>query len=572
MFRHLIVIILGVFCLLINPLAFAANNVVIEITGVNEEITANINTRLALDQASYGLTPSPHALQLFYKNAPASIRSALQPYGYFKPLIQSTQSHLNSNITRMHFFIQLGPPVLITEIDLEITGPGKNNAAIQDYVRHFPLHKGQILNTEQYEKAKTALFDVVNNQGYLKATLIKKELRIDLMKHSAVIILSMDTGPQYYFGPFSFNPNPFDPAFLKRFVRFNENEPFSSEQLLAFQQALNNSQYFQQVTVTPQLNQAVNNRIPTQIDLTAPKSQFYNVGLGYGTYTGPRITMGVDFRRVTNTGQHFNAQLKYSSVLKGLAATYFIPGNDPLTEQYTVGANVQAFHPKTGKSFSETLSASYTKTIQSWTHTFSLNVLNEHYNENNKPAKLSHLLYPSYHLSHITADDMINPHLGNAFHFTLQGSNENFFSTTSFIQSEIKDKFIFSPTSVSRIILRGDLGYTIVNDLNQLPLTLNYFAGGLNSVRGYEYGSLGPGRYLEIASVEYQHHIVGNWNGALFYDAGNAINHFNDPLMRGDGVGIIYQSMIGAIQIYVARAESKPNKPLSIELTIGPDF
>jgi translocation and assembly module TamA len=572
MSRYLVLITIAIFCILINPSAYAAQNIAIEISGVNADIITNINAHLAIDKALYGKTLNPQELEQFYKNAPATIRSALQPYGYFKPIIQSSRTRLNTNIIRMHFDIQPGPPVLISAINLEITGPGKDNPAIHAYLQHFPLQEGHILNTEQYEKAKTTLFDVTNNQGYLKAVLTKKELRINLNNNSAVIILIMNTGPQYYFGSFTFNPNPFAPAFLNRFIHFNENEPFSSEKLLKFQQALTNSRYFQQVTVTPQLDKTENNRVPTQIDLTAPKSQFYNMGLGYGTYTGPRITMGVDFRRVTNTGQHFNAQLKYSSVLKGLAAKYFIPGNNPLTEQYTLGANIQEFQPKTGKSFSETISASYVKTINPWTNTFSLNLLNERYHENNQPTQLSHLLYPSYHLSQITADNIINPHLGNAFDFTIQGSNENIFSTTSFIQTEVKDKFIFSPTEISRVILRGDLGYTIVNDLNQLPLTLNYFAGGLNSVRGYEYGSLGPGRYLEVASVEYQHRIYGNWNGAIFYDAGNAVNHFNNPLMRGDGIGIIYQSMIGAIQIYIARAESKPNKPLSIEFTIGPDF
>jgi translocation and assembly module TamA len=561
---------------LLSSYALAAKNVAIMLTGVSEEIAANINARLTMDLASYGNKLSPQELQSFYKNVPATIKSALQPYGYFKPIIQSTQTELNANITRMHFFIHLGPPVLITDIFLEITGSGKDNPVIQNYVDHFPLKKGQILNTEQYEKAKSTLFDVTNNQGYLKASLIKKELRINLNTNSAVIILSLDTGPQYYFGQFTFNPNPFDSAFLRRFVTFHENEPFSSEKLLKFQQALNSSKYFQQVTVTPQLDLAENNKVPTQIDLTAPKAQFYNMGLGYGTYTGPRMTMGVDFRRVTNTGQHLNAQLKYSSILKGLAAKYFIPGNNPLTEQYTVGANIQEFRPKTGKSFSETLSASYIKTISPWTNTYSLNLLNERYNENNKPTnkptERSHLLYPSYHLAHIIADDIINTHIGNAFNFNVQGSNEEIFSTTSFIQSEIKDKFIFSPTDVSRIILRGDLGYTVVNDLNQLPLTLKFFAGGLNSVRGYEYSSLGPGRYLKVASVEYQHRIYGNWNGAIFYDAGNAVDHFNHSLMLGDGIGIIYQSMIGAIQVYLARAESKGDKPFSIEFTIGPDF
>jgi translocation and assembly module TamA len=542
------------------------------IGGVNEDAKANILTRLEIDQASYFKNPNPENLTSFYKEAPIIIKSALEPYGYFRAHVQHIRVQNTPNKIIWYVYILPGQPVLITSIDLQITGPGRDDPIIQHFIRQFPLKKGQVFNTETYEKSKSALFDIVNNQGYLHAILEKKEVQIDLKHNTAGITWHMSTGDQYYFGAFRFGPSPFDPSFLHRFVTIPENTPFSSDKLLKLQQDLNNSKYFRQVTISPQLDQAENNKVPTQIDITAPKSQFYNMGVGYGTYTGPRITLGVDFRRVTNTGQHFNAQVKYSSVLKGLAAKYFIPGHQPLTEQYTIGMNIQEFKPKNGKSFSETLSGSYIKTIHHWTHTLSLNLLNEHYQVDKDPMKFSHFLYPSYNISHITADDIINPRFGNGFNLTVQGSNEKILSTTTFIQSEIKDKFIFSPTTASRVILRGDLGYTVVNDLNQLPLTLNYFAGGINSVRGYAFGSLGPGRYLEIASIEYQHQIIGQWNGAVFYDAGNAINHFNDPLMRGVGVGIVYQSMIGSIQIYLARAESKDGKPLSIDFTIGPDF
>jgi translocation and assembly module TamA len=570
-YQFFFIIVVG-FGFVMPSLSLAAEKIKIEISGVNDQEKSNILTRLETDQASYGQTISPNELQLFYKNAPNTIKNALEPYGYFQPQIRSQMLRITNNQTVLHFFIQPGPPVIITHVDLQITGPGQNNPIIQQFIQQFPLKAGQRFNTESYEKAKSSLFEIVNNQGYLKATLEKKEIRINLMSHIAAITLYMNTGPRYYFGSFTFKPSPFDPSFLKRFIHFRENEPFSSDKLLKFQQDLNNSKYFQQVTVTPQLDQTNDYQVPTQIEVTAPKAQFYNMGIGYGTFTGPRITLGVDFRRVTDTGQHFNAQLKYSSVLKGLATKYFIPGHDPLTEQFTIGMNIQEFIPKDGKSLSESLSGSYVKTIEHWTNTFSLNLLSEHYSINQKPTEFSYFLYPSYNLSNITADDILNPRFGNAFHFTLQGSSEDIFSTTSFIQSEIKDKFIFSPTKHSRFILRGDLGYTVVNDLHQLPLTLNYFAGGLNSVRGYEFSSLGPGRYLEVASIEFQHQIIGNWNGAVFYDAGNASNHFNDPLMRGTGIGVVYQSMIGAIQVYLARAESKEGKPLSVEFTIGPDF
>ena len=117
----------------------------------------------------------------------------------------------------------------------------------------------------------------------------------------------------------------------------------------------------------------------------------------------------------------------------------------------------------------------------------------------------------------------------------------------------MQDKYIFSPTDDSRILLRTDLGYTVVHDFNDLPLSLRFFAGGTQSVRGYEYQSLGVpdgGRYLAVGSVEYQHLIIGNWSAAAFWDEGNAFDNFNQGLDRGVGVGIVYKTPIGQIRTH----------------------
>ncbi len=136
----------------------------------------------------------------------------------------------------------------------------------------------------------------------------------------------------------------------------------------------------------------------------------------------------------------------------------------------------------------------------------------------------------------------------------------------------MKGKYIFSPTNNSRVIFRGDWGYTVVDNLNQLPLSMRYFAGGIGSVRGYPYSSIGPGKYLQVGSAEFQHKIIGDWHGAVFYDVGNASNEFNSNFKRGDGLGLIYQSFIGPIKLYVGRGLSNPGKPLTVEFSIGPDF
>jgi len=101
-----------------------------------------------------------------------------------------------------------------------------------------------------------------------------------------------------------------------------------------------------------------------------------------------------------------------------------------------------------------------------------------------------------------------------------------------------------------------------------LPVSVRFFAGGDNSVRGYGYEELGPtndegdvvgGRHLLTGSVEYNHPVVGRWSLAAFMDAGNAFDTFNDyEVFRGVGTGVRWRSPIGPIRVDVARPVDEP--------------
>lgn len=570
--NRLYCLIIVLFCLLQSTFAFA-DSLTFDISGVPDSARKNIEERLRVLEQSYGESElSASDIQDLYKSAPTNIKQALEPFGYFRSTIRNQQLTNTGNKWIAHFNIMPGQRLLIDSISVSVTGPGKSNPELEKLVANFPLKLGQPLQTDAYETAKETFLLTANNEGYINATLEKKEIRINLQTYHAEIDLRLNTGERFYFGPVTFNTTPFSNQFLQRFVTFHQGEPFSSKTLLQLQQNLSKSRYFDQVVVTPEPKQAINHQVPVTVFLNVPKAKQYNVGFGYGTLTGPRVSMSADYRRIGDSGQHFTTQIKLSTLLSGIAAKYYIPGHDPLNEQYTLGADTQKFTPKNGHSFSETFSASYNKNINDWQHNLSLNYLIERYQVENQPSEVSRLLYPSYTLSRVKVDNLIYPLFGTSLNFTLRGASDDVLASTSFVQAEIKGKYIFSPTTVSRVIVRGDLGYTIVNDLYRLPLSLRYFAGGLGSVRGYPTSSLGPGRYLKTASIEYQHKIYGNVSGAVFYDAGTATDHFNSYMYRGQGVGLIYNSVVGPIQFYVAHAPVSPGKSYSFEFSIGPEL
>lgn len=545
------------------------------ITGIsNEAALQNASNRLNVVAQNNGAPLTFNDIQNFHLTAPNNILHALQPYGYYQAQINGQLLHQGNSYTANYQVIP-GPLMHITAISVNVIGPGASSPALLNSVYTFPLKKGLILNTEQYTSAKQALFDTALQQGYLTAYFTQQQIQIDLAHYTAVITLQLATGPRYYFGPVQYNQNPFATSFLQRFVPFSTGEPYSTDKLLDLQNALSNSNYFTQVSVQGAREQAQNYYIPVTVNLTPRKEHQYTLSAGYGTDTGPRVGLGYDWRRANSTGDYLTTQLSISQIQNSLAARYVIPGKNPLTDQYNITASMFTTSLEQGYSRTYQAGVNQTKTMGNWQQTIALNYQVERFQFSGQPYQNSDLLLPTISWVYLSKNDPIYPTQGNRFSFSLQGSAKALFSTSTFIQSELQDKYIFSPTDASRILLRTDLGYSVINDLNTFPLSLRFYAGGTQSVRGYAYQALGVpdgGRFLAVGSVEYQHQIIGKWNGALFYDIGNAFNNTDQGLDRGVGAGLLWVSPIGPLEITLGKALDLPGKPFKVQFTMGPDL
>lgn len=161
---------------------------------------------------------------------------------------------------------------------------------------------------------------------------------------------------------------------------------------------------------------------------------------------------------------------------------------------------------------------------------------------------------------------------------SFSGAAKALASDVSFLRADISARFIF-PLGPGRVLLHGELGAIAANDFSALPVALRFYAGGDSSVRGYAYQSIGPrnanglvvgGKYLKIASVEYDFPIVGPWGVAGFFDAGNASNSFNSRWNEGIGIGVRYRTPIGAVRLDFAHPIAHPELGFyRIQLSIG---
>jgi len=338
-------------------------------------------------------------------------------------------------------------------------------------------------------------------------------------------------------------------------------------------------------------------KVDVDIQLEERKRFAYSVGAGLSTDTGPRVLLGFENRYVNDAGHRFNADISASNIKTTTQLAYTIPMDNPSYEFLKIYAGSEKEVTDTIYSNKDTFGVSYTNYQRDhWLHTYAVNVENE----DSRLAgvnNFTHLLIPSVTFSRTQSDFTPYPLEGWSLLAKVSGSPKTLGSDVSYEQLYLRGKYIYEFAG-GRFLLRSEMGITEVNDSDDLPTSVRFFAGGGNSVRGYDYKSLGPddcvrdnktgkdvidektnkckrevvgGRNLIVNSIEYDYRVRPTWAIAAFFDVGNAANNFKFDLKRGVGLGVRWISPIGPVRIDVARGLDDP-KAWNLHISMGPDL
>lgn len=564
--------LLLILCLLLSGWAAAADKLAVVINGISGDPLENVKTSLDNQKKQIILPMTRIGVRNFYHKAPREITEALQPYGYFSPKITRSLTKTGNQWTAT-FTISLGRPVIIEQTDINILGPGRHDDAFEKLKQRLKINPGEVLNTDEYEKAKQFLYDLAATRGYFNGKIIENKIYINLVTYKARIVIDFDTGRRYLFGKTLFSDTPFSPKFLNRFLRYQKGEPYEYAKIERTQQDFIDSNYFSVAIIKPVIKDKGAHSVPIKVQLTPRKRYAIALGLGYGTDTGIRATAGFDVRRVNRYGHQFKSLIQASEQNSFVSASYLIPGRHPASDVWAFTTGYADFNQPTGKGTSFKAEASYTTSFNKWRQTAALTFVNEHYTIVNLPTTDATLLYPNLSWSYLSTHDKLHPKNGFSFNGTLGGSPEFGLSKAGFIQARVDTRFLMTFFNSTRILLSASLGRTEINQINNLPFSLQFFAGGARSIRGYNFNQIGPGKNLFVGSVEVQQRIKGDFYLVGFFDAGNVTNDSPfSSLYEGVGPGIAWLSPVGIFEITVANAITLPNRPWLIQFTMGPSL
>ncbi|MGE0081012.1 MAG: autotransporter assembly complex family protein, partial [Thiohalomonadaceae bacterium] len=215
-----------------------------------------------------------------------------------------------------------------------------------------------------------------------------------------------------------------------------------------------------------------------------------------------------------------------------------------------------------------------------WLRTGALNYQDETF-EVADVVERSTMIYPSLSFQRVEADDRLFPRRGWRAIVEGRVASEEFSSSTNLLQGRLAAKGVHELLG-GRGIVRFDVATSYVTDFDVVPVSLRFFAGGDQSVRGFAYQSLGPenaegdvegGQHLLVGSIEYDRYFTERWGAAVFTDVGNAFNSFDDyTLHQGTGGGVRLRLPFGLIRLDVAWAVSEEDTPWRLHLSIGPDL
>lgn len=566
--------------LFVSVTASAQINVNVTIIGLDQPLENNVRLFLSIEQQKNNALITEGRLQRLHKKAPQEISKALEPFGFYRPHIQSSITQPVTGQWQVTYTVDAGPPLPIAEFDFSLSDEMAQDSAFQAYTEHLPLKQGDVFNHLLYETLKSELAKLAAERGYFKARFSEHRIEINLQSYEARIRLKYDGGIRYRFGKVIFTQNVLNEELLQRYVGFEHGTYYTLNELIDLQQALNDSDYFQTVEVSPARPSNDNVEIPVNVELTPRKFNRYTFGLGYGTDTGARTKFGWEIPRLNNSGHRFDTEIKISEIGYSLAAHYRVPVLNPRTDQIIYSAGEVNEKTDSTESTVRTIGASLNRSHGHWRESVSLNYQQENFTIADVDGDSS-LLMPAVNWSRTWSDNIIYTVDGVRINIGLRGATKDLVSDTDFTQFQTGIKAIASLNQNNRLIARASFGTTWTQEFEQLPSSVRFFTGGSQSVRGYAYQSLGPenssgevigGQHLIVGSLEYEYSFNNKWGLALFYDSGNAVEQLDDKLEQGAGFGLRWKSPVGMVRIDLASAITQDGEPWRLHINIGPDL
>ena len=504
----------------------------------------------------------------------------------------------------------------VSSVELSVIGPIEKAPATQlpdrDALRAaWSLHVGDVFKQADWEANKRKLLQALLIQTYPFATLTRSEAQIDVRSDTARLTVVVASGPAVRFGPLQISGlDRYPPATIRNINPIVIGDLYSQQKLFDFQQKLSNSGYFSRVDVSidadadpgsdprspfvvvkPDDAGADSNTgpasplppevtLPVRVSVAENKSQTVSLGLGASSNAGPHATASYNVIDFLGGAEQLRTTFAFDRLNQTLGANLLFP-TAANGDRYSIASAVTRTNVQNEVTRGGTLSGKRTWGPGDTEQFTSVDYIFERRSIDALPDTTAQTLGPTYGISLRRTDNLLTPTTGYLASAQV-GVGVRLTNGLPFARLYGKAIRFMPITKNDTLIVRGEVGAVLAHDPVSMPTSLLFRAGGLGSVRGYGYQSLGVpvgdaivgGRYVTTGTLEIDHWLAPwypQWGVAGFVDAGNAGNLLPDlsPVV-GYGLGVRWRSPVGTLDLDVAHGIS--NGSTRIHFALGVSF
>jgi translocation and assembly module TamA len=548
----------------------------LEISGVNDEIEEVVRGFVTLDDLQCN---SPRWwVNRSYADLEAEARLALETQGYYHAAI-APRLEFAEECWKASLEIQRGQSVRFGTVTVTIDGPLANEPAMRLLLSEPLLREGRRFTHERYDAAKARLLDVAEDHGYFDAAFPVAEVRVDPDARRADVTLTLASGSRYRIGQIEIEQQELQPELFNRLLRIETGQPFHADDLANTYRELLGSQYFDRVLVTPDIEARADGQVRVKVTAIATSRRSILLGAGYATDSGPRGRADLHYRRLNDRGHRASFTSIVSGIEGEVKSEYRIPYGNPAHEYYFGTAGIS--YEETDSYLTRLWTVGVGRTHRrgrNWLETNYVNYQDDDFDVGGEKGHSQLLLIGTNWTRKTLAQDP-RPTRGYSLSLDVRGATRVLLSDNDLIQTIGTARYILPVSRRIRLLSRASAGWTWQKDFSELPPSIRFFAGGDNSVRGYDYESIGPERNGEIfggerlltGSLELDVLVREQWSAALFTDAGSAFDE-SPEFMRSVGVGVRWYSPLGPLRLDFAHPLDDVERSFRIHVSLGPDL
>ena len=469
------------------------------------------------------------AQSTFIRRGRREIADLLATEGYFTPTITVK---IQPQKKQLAIQVDPGPQAMVSKVSIEFQGDlsidePKQQSRIKQLRDLWLLKKGKPFRSSKWEHAKAELLSEVTHVDYPAAYIVKSHAIVDPGHASVQLSIHIDSGPAFYFGDLVISGlERYDETELNisNFALFRTGDPYQRDLLLAFQTELQNLPLLNSVAVNIDLDTTIPQAAPVNVVISEKQSKHFAIGSGFSSNNGARGELNYRDHNFLSQAWNMNTTLR----LEQKRQTFFF-GIDTLPDErnarYNFDARLQRTDIKDLETINQRVSFSRQFLTKNSLQQYGISWQQEEKRPSGGINQTNRALALNWRWRYHQIDDPVNIRNGNVTDLRVSGGIKQVLSDQDFLYTYARQQFWWPIGKRDVLYLRGEAGYTLAQSRFGIPQEFLFRAGGIQSIRGYDFLSQGVregnaivgGRTMATGTLEYTNWFLQNWGAAFFY-------------------------------------------------------